>query len=181
LCRDRKRLQLPVRTYLAWIHGEAHYLEANRDVDAYTLVNTFRSGGLRIESCGTCANFRFSGMSHAGYCTKRLVPGKTDFDIKRDEPSPFAVISVWDRCLDYSFTEDQARPDSWCSAGRLNDFARPRKCAFPLIRNLVQSELCQGERRHHDIRYASARDQGTFVKALLLHRESHSCRIGYAV
>ena len=109
-----------VDTYLAWINGEPHYLETNRDIDSYTLVNTFRSGGLRIESCGTCSHFRFSGMSHdmsngsTGYCTKRLVPGKTDFDIKRDEPTPFAVVSVWDRCLEYSFVEDHLRPNPWC-------------------------------------------------------------------
>src|SRR5206468_3336714 len=74
-----------VNTYLAWVRGEAHVLRTSPKRDPYTLINTFRPIGLRVESCGTCEHFRFSGTSYdmsggsMGHCTKRLtLLGKSD-------------------------------------------------------------------------------------------------------
>ena len=105
-----------VETYLVWVRGECYRLQVNRHLDAYTLVNSFRPNGFRIESCGTCKHFRMSGMSggmsngSAGYCTKRLVSaGKPEHAFRADEPSPLTIVSVWDRCCDFFLGEPEAQ------------------------------------------------------------------------
>ncbi len=111
---------------LAHFGDETHLLQMQPERrDAYTVLNELPEllGGDVVESCATCASFRFSGMTRdssggtRGYCRKRLEAARSSglpmpgMDVR---PRFGTLVSVFDRCLSWDPIVDGEREVPFC-------------------------------------------------------------------
>jgi len=115
-----------ISLWLAHVGGNTMLLETQADRrDAYTVLNELpgRLEGEVVQSCATCASFRFSGMSRdssggmRGWCRRRLEAARASglpmpgLDIR---PRYGTIVSVFDRCREHEPIADEDREVPFC-------------------------------------------------------------------